>query len=273
VRARPVPRLAPVRLLILSDANTLTTGRLIRAALALAARRPGTEVCAIVTARPEEFRLPRRVAARRLARAALVAAANRGTSLAAEAPGRIDLGRLAARHRVPVIAVPEGGVKATSFSISAGEARSEFTFHRMTAGVDEGLILVEGSLPVDPGVSLRSVMHATAHAAPAALPLLLDRVAAGEPGTPQSGPAGYFSRADAEAIMAVPRPQELTADELRRRARAFGTVKVTIAGAPVPVTRFGPATPECPLAIRTRDGAVLEPDRIAGLPAWLCRGR
>lgn len=308
-----------MRLLILSDVNTLTTGRLIRATLALVARRPGTEVCGIVTDRPADFRLPRHVAARRLARAALVAATNRGTSVAAEAPGTIDLDRVAARHGLPVVAVPEGGVngpafarilasrlrpdvtlclyglsrlgpdllrglgqavnyhdgllpayrgvKATSFSMYAGEARSGFSFHRMTEGLDEGPVLVDGSVAVGPRASLRSVMHAKSQAAADALPLLLARIVAGEPGTPQSGPVGYFSRADAEAIMHVPRPHELTADDLRRRARAFGVVSVTIAGAPVRASRFRTGTPGRPLAFRTLDGVVLEPDRIDGLPA------
>lgn len=55
--------------------------------------------------------------ARRFARAALVAAANRGTSLAAEAPGTIDLGRLAARHDLPLAAAaPEGRVNGPAFA-------------------------------------------------------------------------------------------------------------------------------------------------------------
>lgn len=72
---------------------------------------------------------------------------------------------------------------------------------------------------------MRSVVHAKAQAAVDALPLLLDRMAAGEAGTPQSGPARYFSRPDAEGIIDVPYPLELTAEDLRRRTRAFGTVE------------------------------------------------
>lgn len=163
------------------------------------------------------------------------------------------------------------GLNATSFSLYAGDAETGFTFHRMDEGVDTGYVLVEGSVPVDPRAGLWQVVRAKATAAAAALPEVLGALARADPGRPQEGAARYFSRGDAEALRAVDDPSQLTAEELFRRVRAFGTVDVAIDGAMLPVTRLRVSAPGRAMAFSTADGAVLAPDRVRGLPVLLRR--
>lgn len=313
-----------MRLLILTDLNTHETGRLIPATLALARRRPGVEVCGIVTTRPDDFRWPRVRAVRTNARAALLAALNPDMSLAGALQRKIDLARVAGRHGVPIVSPAGGdlnepgfvadlvkrlrpdvvlsyyctrilrrpfldafdqvvnfhdgllpayrGLNATSFSIYAGEERTGFTFHRMTEGLDTGPILVEGAVPLDDRRAVLDAVARKSEAAVDALPGVLDLIEAGAPGTPQSGEAGYFSREDGIAMTAVERPDELTTRELRRRLRAFWQLDMRIGGRILPVTRLRPSRPGRPLALRTADGALLEPDRLTGLPLHFHRG-
>ena len=313
-----------MRLLILTDLNTFETGRLIAATLDLVERRPGVEVCGIVTTRPGEFRMSRGRAARRNARAGLIAALNPDTSLAGAMPRTIDLGRVAGRHGIPVVSPPGGdlnapgfigslrerlgadvalsyyctsvlrrpfldafaqvvnfhdgllpayrGLNATSFSLYSGEEWTGFTFHRMTEGLDTGPVLVEGAVPVEPARGLLDAIAGKTAAAVAALPRVLDQIEAGAPGVPQVGEGGYFSRAEGMAMTSLERPTEVTAGELRRRLRAFWSVDITIGGRTLPVTRLRPSRPGRPLAIRTADGLVLEPDRVLGLPLRFYRG-
>src|SRR6185369_9436459 len=73
------------------------------------------------------------------------------------------------------------GVMATSFSVLAGEAESGFTFHRMKERVDAGPILEEGAVPIAGGTAAEVGRRKLALAV-AAVPRMLDRVAAHDPG-------------------------------------------------------------------------------------------
>jgi methionyl-tRNA formyltransferase len=161
------------------------------------------------------------------------------------------------------------GVGATSFSIYAGESQSGFVFHRMVERIDAGPVLVQGAVPVDHGATLADVVRRKIVAAVAALPTVIDRVMARDPGTPPVGRGSYFSLGDVDALRIVERPHEHTARELQRRIRAFGTVYFRIAGVRYPVTRLRAVRSPSARSIRTVDGALLVPDRCADLPMAL----
>ena len=165
------------------------------------------------------------------------------------------------------------GMMATSFSIYFGEPRAGYTFHRMTEELDGGPILVQDSVAIVDGDSLREVTSRLAAQAARDLPRVLDMVATGDPGRLQTGAGNYFSRHDVKAMMRIEHPGQLNADELQRRLRAFGTLDITIDGVRYPVTRLRATAPGRPLAFRTAEGIVLAPDRLDQIPAFLYRLR
>jgi methionyl-tRNA formyltransferase len=161
------------------------------------------------------------------------------------------------------------GVAATSFSIYHGAPQSGFTFHRMTAGIDEGPILVQGAVPVGTR-SFAQVDRAKATAAVRALPDVVDAIVTREPGRAQVGPASYFSGRDLVAVRAVPDPGTVPAEELARRIRAFGRVYLAFDGVTWPVTRIRPGR-RGRFAFRDPVGEWWTADRIRGLPVRLAR--
>ncbi|MBM3660781.1 MAG: hypothetical protein FJW95_14955 [Actinobacteria bacterium] len=161
--------------------------------------------------------------------------------------------------------VPEyRGVGATSFSIYDGAPESGFTFHRMTIGIDEGPVLVAGAVPVG-DQALAAIDRRKVEAAADALPRVLDRIVTADPGTPQVGSGGYHSARDVLACIHVTHPDAVSAEELGRRVRAFGTVHLTIDGERWPVTRVREGR-HGPLAFRVADGRWMSADRVRGLP-------
>ena len=153
------------------------------------------------------------------------------------------------------------GVAATPFSLYHCESESGFTFHHMTEGIDAGPILEQRAVPIDEHSRVAEVDRRKAAAAVAALPRLLDRIAAGDRGRPQTEPGRYFSRADYRTVIEVPRPELVTTVELQRRIRAFGVVLVTIDGVAWPVTRLrGPSRPPALLPQRRRVGRTRRSD-------------
>lgn len=165
------------------------------------------------------------------------------------------------------------GLGATSFSVYRGERRSGFTFHRMTEGIDAGPILVQGAVDIDERSVLAEVERRKAEAAVAALPRALDLIAAVDPGCAQVGAGSYTSERDYRALTRVARPDLLTAEELRRRIRAFGALRLTIDGVEWRVTRLRPGQPHRPRTVQTANGAFLTADRVRGLPPWFARLR
>jgi methionyl-tRNA formyltransferase len=159
------------------------------------------------------------------------------------------------------------GVMATGFSILRGEVESGFTFHRMTERIDGGPILVEGCVPIG-NLTVAEVGRRKLDRAVQAIPQVLAAVAAREPGRPQGERGNYFSALDWEAMIRIEHPELLTAAQIAHRLRAFGALRLTIAGVEYPVTRLRSASPGEPRSFGSIDGALLTPDRYAGLP-WL----
>ena len=168
------------------------------------------------------------------------------------------------------------GLKATAWSVYQGDKETGFTFHRMSKELDEGPILMQGTVPVSPdsstvGLDLEKAITATNY-----IPRMLRMVVDGYPGKPQSGERRYFSRADYLAVTKIPDPSSLSIAELTRRLRAFGGLRIRIGNRWHKTTkireipeRFCKSSRCC---FRTSDGVMVEPLRFRHLPYALARG-
>ena len=164
------------------------------------------------------------------------------------------------------------GLGPIGFAIYEGEPSVGFSFHRMTSGIDEGPILLQGAVPVDPSIPLGALERQLHDQATETLPAVLDLVQAGAPGNPQTGQATYHSRADGRSLVNIEQPDELTHDELLRRLGAFGSLQITIDGVEWPVTGLV-ARRRHRLGFMTADGIELGVSHVAQLPPWLMRLR
>ena len=168
------------------------------------------------------------------------------------------------------------GFRATAWSVYRGEPRSGFAFHRMSAGVDDGPVLVRDAVPVPPGAGPIAVERAKMRLACARMGEALERLRAGDPGQPQRGEASSFTIADFKAIRTVRDPACMTWDELLRRLRAFEMLAMRLGGAWFTVTRLrrvAGAPSVAGLAFTTADGVRAEPDRFMFVPWALHRRR
>ena len=165
-----------------------------------------------------------------------------------------------------------GGLGATTQAVYHGESSTGCTFHRITSGIDEGPVLVRTAVPIDETVTGTSVSRAQAIAAARAIPEVIDKIVANDPGQPQSGEGSYFSKADYRELSEVPEPSALSTAELQRRLRAFGALTITIDGKNESVDAIGPADVASTFAFNSAE-ARLRATRIAGLPARLLHWR
>ena len=166
------------------------------------------------------------------------------------------------------------GLRATAWSVYRGDATSGYAFHRMTPAIDAGPVLVAGEVPTADRASTADLDLAKASAASGHLRDVLRMMVERAPGVPQTGPAGYRSEADAQAIMRIDRPGDLSSDELHRRLRAFGLLRIAIDGEWLPVTRLDAVAAgrvaDAPLSFRTADGVVMA-TRLRYLPPVIYR--
>ncbi len=166
------------------------------------------------------------------------------------------------------------GVGATSWSLFNEEPVTGFTFHGMTERIDDGPILVDGTIPVPPVGAWAATEWNKTVAAAAELPALFDALGRADPGRPQTGAASYFSAAAWRAIRTIDDPTAHTASDLRRRLRCFLHLTMRFGDERYEVTRLRtvpPGTRPGPLAFTTRDGVLAEPDRFLHLPWTLYR--
>jgi len=163
------------------------------------------------------------------------------------------------------------GLAATGWSVYRGEIESGFTFHHMVERLDEGPILLEGAVPIAPGQTAAQVSRAKTAAAAAALPQVLARMAARDPGRPQAPGGEYFSQRRRRAIMTLDDPTAVDWADLQARLRAFGRLTITLAGRTWDVTairRLGDHE-RAALPFVTRDAVRAAPLRFRGLPRWV----
>lgn len=167
------------------------------------------------------------------------------------------------------------GLRATAWSMYERERETGFCFHRMTERLDEGPVLLRGAVPITAGVTPFDLEAEKTRRAAAQVPRLLQIVAEGVRGEPQVGEVAYHSWADCLTVMRVEDPSALTTDELARRIRAFGCVRMRLGGRWRGVTRLRVVgegeRDDARGFFRTLDGVWMRPDRVAFLPWWAYR--
>lgn len=170
------------------------------------------------------------------------------------------------------------GWGASAWAILDGDTQSGFSLHRMTPEIDAGPVLVEGRVPLRPGMRTDALEWNKVAAAAARLPDLLDRLESRAPGRDQAvgpEPPRPRTRRDAERSRRIRDPERLTQAELERRLQAWRLLMLDLDGRRLPVTRLASARPGQAGAFRTRDGRVLRPTRFDHLPRplWALRRR
>lgn len=158
------------------------------------------------------------------------------------------------------------GLNATPWSLYNRERETGYSFHHMTAGIDEGPVVAEGTLAVADGANPRAVDLAKCVAAAANARRVLDAIAAKAPGRSQSD-GRYYSRRDRRRICRIAKPHLLTSAEIRHRLACFGLLEVRFGGRWWEVTQLGEG--EAP-SFTTADG-VLGIRRAMFLPPVLYR--
>ena len=138
----------------------------------------------------------------------------------------------------------------------------------MTEAVDGGPVLLQDSVAIEAHDRLDTVTPRLARRAAQDVPRVLELVAAGEPGRPQVGEGSYFSAVTRRRWCASTTRPSSTPTRSSAGCAVFGSVDVQIDGSWYAVTRLRRAARPGGLAFATRDGQLLAPDRLGGLPAW-----
>lgn len=162
------------------------------------------------------------------------------------------------------------GMKATAWSIYDGEGRTGFTFHRMNGKLDDGPILLAGTIPVRNGHSAADLDLVKAAAAAKSIAGLMPMLAEKHPGIEQGQGGVFHSYKDYLSMVTVGDPAVLSHKEIERRLRAFGRLKIRIANSWYDVTKVRKMTkadrPGESVLVRTSDGVDLRVWRIRYLP-------
>lgn len=120
------------------------------------------------------------------------------------------------------------GVRASAWAIANGEAAAGWCVHRLTAGIDEGPILMQGKIAIgerDTPLELDARMASDFALRAAELLEMLDN---NERGTPQQGRAHYYSYQDAQRARLLGDPENYSARKLLNHIRAFAPVLIRL---------------------------------------------
>jgi methionyl-tRNA formyltransferase len=150
-----------------------------------------------------------------------------------------------------------------------------FSYHFMEEGIDMGFVLLQGAIPIPLKAKNHELVQAKIRLAAKLMPQVLDALARGDPGRPQTGVPSYFGAHDGRRITVINDPSALSWEELERRLRAFTVLTISIDGESYKVTRLrriGSGRPHRPeLAFTTLDGVLAEPSRCSNLPVSIYR--
>jgi len=153
------------------------------------------------------------------------------------------------------------GIGVGAWAILTGAPTVAATFHRMTAGIDEGPILLEVPVPVLATDVAADLAYRTALAARRLLPALVDALAADDPGRAQVGIACIHDLTSRRLAGRVDDPTALTAAEWDSRLRALASVALAVDGRDLAVT----AVETC---LQPADPGVSAHRCGCGLPGW-----
>ena len=158
------------------------------------------------------------------------------------------------------------GLRVTDWALYHGEPRIGFTYHHMTEEFDEGPILLSDAVPVTGEERPWRIEARKTRRAAECLPLLMERIRSRDPGQPQPDGGQYFSRKAFKRIQEIGDPGGITWEELQRRLRCFGLVRLDLDGGRHPVTRVAQADGDSPFHFTTSDGVRARADRFMHLP-------
>jgi methionyl-tRNA formyltransferase len=161
------------------------------------------------------------------------------------------------------------GIGSPEWGIYRGDSSSGYTFHRMIEDLDAGAIVLDGSVAVAADASADEVERAKTERAVADIPTLFDRMLGHEPGRRQEGESTMFTLTQLEAVRDVADGSAHTYEELQRRLRAFGSIKLTHDDSSVAATALRPS--HDPSALVSADGRRFTPSRISDLRPSLFR--
>jgi folate-dependent phosphoribosylglycinamide formyltransferase PurN len=119
------------------------------------------------------------------------------------------------------------GLNATPWSLYNREPKTGYSFHHMTAGIDEGPVVVDGAFAVPDGANPRAVDLAKCVAAVADARRVLDAIACRAPGRAQAG-GRYYSSHDRKRICRIAEPSLLSSAEIQRRLACFGLLEIRL---------------------------------------------
>lgn len=113
----------------------------------------------------------------------------------------LDVARLGSINLHPALLPRHRGPIPLAWALREGDPAWGVTWHRMDAELDTGNILAQGTVPIeDDDVDIAEFGPRLLHAGLELLPVALERVAAGDPGDPQSENgatwAGHFTEDD-----------------------------------------------------------------------------
>lgn len=158
-------------------------------------------------------------------------------------PEAIDAPRLGIVNGHPSMLPSYRGPIPMAWAVRNGEDEIGLTFHFMDASFDTGNVLAQVAIPLDPEETMASLEVKLDAATSRLLPLVFERLAAGDEGEPQQG-GSYYGRFEEEyARVDLTR----TAAEVHTQVRAWSFVP--------PRLRSGPLV--------ERDGARLRLDRTS----------
>ncbi len=158
------------------------------------------------------------------------------------------------------------GLLATNWELYRSEATFGFTFHRLSEGIDEGNVLARESVNGDGNEYKFQLERLKTRAAAKYWPEIIDKMKGRDDGTPQSGPAGSYTRRKFLAIRAVDDPASITRSDLERRIRYFEQVSIPFGGRVLPVSAIETSTGGSRFDFVTADGETVRAVRFAHLP-------
>jgi folate-dependent phosphoribosylglycinamide formyltransferase PurN len=164
------------------------------------------------------------------------------------------------------------GVATTRWSCYFNEEITGYTYHIINEAIDDGNILVQDAIPVASykhfyELEYIKTIHAIRHLEQV-IEMMVDR----SRGRKQEGLPAYFSRKDFEAVTTIENPSQLTFDEIDKRLKNFGPLRINIGGRYYPVTKFKKLEgyKHCPKGcFMTCDNVVLKSSRFLYLPLTL----
>ncbi len=161
------------------------------------------------------------------------------------------------------------GLRAVSWAIYFKDLVCGYTWHRMTENIDDGNIMLQEYLDLDPRLSAPELVFRVVRRTAGRTGELLDRILEGHPGAPQTGEASYYGRKALREIRTITNPADHTSDELFHRVHAFNWIYLPLGGRLCEVTQLTSVSRGGDWL--TSDGVHLKAARCFFLPPFLYR--